>query len=135
MRISARHLVVVGMLAACGGGLEIARNVHADTTALVLPLAPPIGAPVGPRAVCLEFNPPGKSRRVGDLELVLTDVGGARDTLRGRVDRTGEAVMCLRDTIAVARTFVSLSVRAARPLTIHRIVWSSPRDSIRATAR
>lgn len=130
MRTAARFFVVLGMLSACGRGAEIARDVRADSTASVLPLIPAIGAPVGPRAVCLEFDPPGESRRVGELEFVLTDVGGARDTLRGTVDRTGEAVVCLRDTVTVARTFVSLSVRAVRPVTVHRIVWSSPRDSI-----
>ncbi len=134
MRIAARHFAVVGLLSACGGGLEVARNVHADATAKVLPLVPSIDAPAGPRAVCLEFNPPGESRHVGELEFILTDASGMRDTIHGRVDRTGEAVVCLRDTVAVARSFVSLSVRAVRPLTVHRIVWSSPRDSIRATA-
>jgi hypothetical protein len=121
-------------LSACGGGMQVAQAVHADSSGVRTPLSPPVNAAAGPRVVCLEFAPPGESRRIAELVLVLGDSRGDSDTLRGLIDRTGEATICLRDSIPSARTYTSISARADRPLTVRRLVWRSPRDSVRAAA-
>ena len=134
MRVIIWSVACVIALSGCGGGMQIAQDVHADSSGVLTPLNPPLNAAAGPRVVCLEFAPSGESRRIAELELVLGDSRGAADTLRGAVDRSGEATICLRDSIAASRTYTSLSARAARPLTVRRIVWRSPRDSIGAAA-
>jgi hypothetical protein len=104
MEMTTRFVMMAGILAGCGeSGVEIAREVRADSTGTTLTLTPPIRALAGPRALCLEFEPPGRSHRAADLTFVLTAASGGLDTLRSRLDRTGESTICFRDTLAVER--------------------------------
>lgn len=119
-------------LNACDRGLPVAQDVRADARGVLTRLDPPVNAAAGPRVVCLEFSPSGESQRIAELELVLWDSRGVPDTLRGAVDRSGEATICLRDSIPTLRTYTGLSARAVRPLTVRQLVWRSPRDSIEA---
>lgn len=69
--MSTRVIVMVVLLAGCGGnGIEIAREVRADSTSPSVTLTPPIQALAGPRVLCLEFQPPGRSHRAADLTFV-----------------------------------------------------------------
>ena len=134
MRFIISSVACVISLNGCGGGMQVAQDVHADSSGVLTLLNPPVNAASGLRVVCLEFAPSGESRRIAELELVLGDSRGVADTLRGAVDRTGEGTICLRDSIPASRTYTSLSARAARQLTVRRLVWRSPRDSIGAAA-
>ena len=129
-----RAIAIVGMgglLASCDQGTPLGGPfVIGPTSALITFPTPPITPAGVARAICLHFNPPGESRAASRVVAVLLTSTGERDTLRGRLDRTGEASVCLRDTSVVAptHTYTGAEFTAAVPIAeIHRIYWGAPR--------
>ena len=126
--------VLLGALAVlgCDRGVTVARDIVLDTAATQVTFPAPVAAESGARVLCLEFALPGDSRTASALAIVLQGTDGVPDALRGVADRTGEATVCLRDTIARARTYTGAVIVAPRAITVRYIRWTSPvRDAQR----
>jgi len=122
-------MAIAMLIAGCERGTPLAGAVVIGATPVRVAFSTSI-TPAGPdRAVCLVFDPPGDSQRAGQVTIVLVSARGDRDTLHGRVDRTGEATVCLRDTSAAASThkYTQAEFSAMSALRVRQVSWGSPR--------